>query len=150
MISKERIYHFIEPRYEPGRIVDIGLITLIFLNIVALILETVEPIYNYNRAAFEAFEDFSLVLFTLEYAVRLWTITAEPRFAHPITGRIRFIFTPIALIDLLAILPFFLPLFGVDMRFIRVVRILRIFRVIKLARYSRALRLLGQVVTERK
>ena len=52
MISKERIYHLIEPRYEPGRIVDIGLITLIFLNIVALILETVEPIYNYNRAAF--------------------------------------------------------------------------------------------------
>ena len=65
MISKERIYHLIEPRYEPGRIVDIGLITLIFLNIVALVLETVEPIYNYNRAAFEAFEDFSLVLFTV-------------------------------------------------------------------------------------
>jgi len=41
------------------------------LNIVALILETVEPIYNYNRAAFEAFEDFSLVLFTVEYTVRL-------------------------------------------------------------------------------
>lgn len=150
MISKERIYHFIEPNYEPGRIVDIGIITLIFLNIVALILETVEPVYNYNRAAFEAFEDFSLVLFTLEYTVRLWAITAEPRFAHPVTGRIRFIFTPLALIDLLAILPFFLPLFGVDMRFIRVVRILRIFRVIKLARYSRALRLLGQVVAERK
>ena len=70
MISKERIYHFIEPSYEPGRFVDIGIITLIFLNIVALILETVEPVYNYNRAAFEAFEDFSLVLFTLEYTVR--------------------------------------------------------------------------------
>ena len=103
-----------------------------------------------NRAAFEAFEDFSLTLFTMEYIVRLWAITAEPRFAHPVWGRLRFFFTPLALIDLLAILPFFLPIFGVDMRFVRVVRILRIFRVVKLARYSRALRLLGQVVIERK
>ena len=150
MNIKERVYHFIEPSYEPGRIVDIGIISLILLNIIALVLETVEPIYNYNRAAFEIFEDISLVLFTIEYAVRLWAITAESRFSHPVTGRIRFVFTPLALIDLLAILPFFLPLFGVDMRFVRVVRVLRIFRVIKLARYSRALRLLGQVVAERK
>lgn len=150
MSVKERVYHFIEPSYEPGRIVDITIITLIFLNIVALILETVEPIYNLNRAAFESFEDFSLVIFSIEYMVRLWVITAEPRYAHPITGRIRFVFTPLALVDLLAILPFFLPILGVDMRFVRVVRILRIFRVIKLVRYSRALRLLGQVVAERK
>ena len=150
MSFKQRVYYFIEPGYEPGRIVDITIITLIIFNIVALILETVDPIYNLNRAAFEAFEDFSLTLFTIEYIVRLWAITAEPGYAHPITGRIRFVFTPLALVDLLAILPFFLPIFGVDMRFIRVVRILRIFRVVKLARYSRALRLLGQVVTERK
>lgn len=150
MSFKQRVYYFIEPGYEPGRIVDITIITLIIFNIVALILETVEPIYNLNRAAFEAFEDFSLTLFTIEYIVRLWAITAEPGYAHPITGRIRFVFTPLALVDLLAILPFFLPLFGVDMRFIRVVRILRIFRVVKLARYSRALRLLGQVVVSRK
>ena len=150
MSLKQRVYHYIEPRYEPGRIVDITIISLIFLNIVALILETVENVYSYNRAAFEAFEDFSLILFTLEYVVRLWAITSEQRFAHPIAGRIRFIFTPLALVDLLAILPFFLPFFGVDMRFIRVVRVLRIFRVIKLARYSRALRLLGQVVADRK
>ena len=150
MSFKQRVYHFIEPDYEPGRIVDIAIITLIFLNIVALILETVEPIYNLNRAAFEAFEDFSLTLFTIEYLVRLWAITAEPRFAHPVFGRIRFVLTPLAIVDLLAILPFFLPLVGMDMRFVRVVRILRIFRVIKLARYSRALRLLGKVVVERK
>ena len=61
-------------------------------------------------------------------------------------GRLRFSVTPMAVIDLLAILPLFLPLFGLDMRFIRIVRLLRFFRLAKLFRYSRALRLLGRVV----
>ena len=150
MSVKERVYHYIEPNYEPGRIVDIVIITIILLNIVALILETVKPIYNLHHNAFRLFETFSLTLFSIEYLVRLWVITAESKYSRPIAGRVRFIFSPLALVDLLAILPFFLPIFGVDMRFIRVVRILRIFRVVKLARYSRALRLLGQVVIERK
>ena len=55
MSLKERVYHFIEPDVEPGRFVDVAIIVLILLNIVALILETVEPIYNLNRTAFELF-----------------------------------------------------------------------------------------------
>ena len=150
MSLKERVYRFIEPDYEQGRIVDVAIIVLILLNIVALLLETVEPIYNLNRAAFELFEDFSLAVFALEYVVRLWAITANPRFSRPVTGRIRFAFTPLAIIDLVAILPLLLPPPTVDARFIRVIRVLRIFRVLKLVRYFRALRLLGQVISERK
>ena len=150
MSLKERVYRFIEPDFEQGRIVDVAIIVLILLNIVALLLETVEPIYNLNRAAFELFEDFSLAVFTLEYVVRLWAITANPRFSRPVTGRIRFAFTPLAIIDLVAILPLLLPPPTVDARFIRVIRVLRIFRVLKLVRYFRALRLLGQVISERK
>ena len=150
MNVRERVYHFIEPSYEPGRIVDVAIILLILLNIVALILETVEPIYNLNRFAFDLFEDFSLAVFTIEYVVRLWAITANPRFSRPVAGRIRFALTPLALIDLLAILPLLLPPPSVDARFIRVVRVLRIFRVLKLVRYFRALRLLGQVIADRK
>ena len=150
MNIRERVYHFIEPSYEPGRIVDVAIILLILLNIVALILETVEPIYNLNRFAFDLFEDFSLVVFTIEYVVRLWAITANPRFSRPVAGRIRFALTPLALIDLLAILPLLLPPPSVDARFIRMVRVLRIFRVLKLVRYFRALRLLGQVIADRK
>lgn len=150
MNVRERVYHFIEPSYEPGRIVDVAIILLILLNIVALILETVEPIYNLNRFAFDLFEDFSLAVFTIEYVVRLWAITANPRFSRPVAGRIRFALTPLALIDLLAILPLLLPPPSVDARFIRMVRVLRIFRVLKLVRYFRALRLLGQVIADRK
>ena len=89
-------------------------------------------------------------MFAVEYFVRLWAITANPRFSRPVTGRIRFVLTPLAIIDLIAILPLFLPPMGVDARFVRVIRVLRIFRVLKLVRYFRALRLLGQVIAERK
>ncbi len=150
MSLRERVYHLIEPDYEPGRIIDVAIIILILLNIIALILETVEPIYNLNRTAFELFENFSLTVFAIEYVIRLWTITTNPRFSHPVTGRIRFALTPLAIIDLLAILPLLLPPPSVDARFIRVVRILRIFRVLKLVRYFRALRLLGHVIADRK
>ena len=150
MSLKERVYHFIEPDVEPGRTLDVAIIVLILLNIVALILETVEPIYNLNRAAFELFEDFSLTVFAVEYLVRLWVITANPRFSHPVTGRIRFALTPMAIIDLIAILPLFLPPMSMDSRFVRVIRVIRIFRVLKLVRYFRALRLLGHVIADRK
>lgn len=150
MNIRKRVYHFIEPSYGQGHIVDVVIILLILLNIVALILETVEPIYNLNRFAFELFEDLSLAVFTIEYVVRLWSVTANPRFSRPVAGRIRFALTPLAIIDLLAILPLFFSPPSVDARFVRVVRVLRIFRVLKLVRYFRALRLLGQVIADRK
>ena len=55
-----------------------AIIVLILLNIAALILETVEPIYNLNRTAFELFEDFSLTVFAIEYLVRLWADYCQP------------------------------------------------------------------------
>lgn len=129
-----------------SRAVDLGILGLIFLNVVALTLETVAPIHAMHPAAFTWFERTSLIIFTIEYVLRLWSCTADPRYRRPLMGRVRFVFTPLAIIDLLAILPLFLPLLGVDLRFMRIVRLLRFFRLAKLFRYSRALRLLGRVV----
>jgi voltage-gated potassium channel len=87
----------------------------------------------------------------LEYAARLYAATASPReqHRHPVLGRLRFALTPMAIIDLVAILPlFFLVLFGLDLGSLRIVRILRI---LKLMRYSPAMAMLGRVVyNERK
>jgi voltage-gated potassium channel len=72
-------------------------------------------------------------------------------FQQPIKGRIRFALTPLALIDLLAILPFYFPLFlPIDLRFIRALRLFRLFRIFKLTRYSDALKKLGGVVILKK
>ncbi|MCH8327192.1 MAG: ion transporter [Candidatus Marinimicrobia bacterium] len=100
---------------------------------------------------FKLFELFSITIFSVEYLLRVWTCTENERYSGSIMGRLRYILTPMALIDLVAILPFYLPLImPVDLRFLRALRILRIFRLLKFARYSRAVRIFGRVIHEKK
>lgn len=121
------------------RVLNWFLVGLIFLNVVAVVLETVEAVHLPHESAFELFERASVAVFALEYALRIWSCTEDPRYAHPITGRLRFALRPLVLVDLLAILPFFLPMKGLDTRLIRAVRLVRIFRLFKATRYSRSL-----------
>ena len=148
-----RLYELLEARslHGWGGILQGALILLILVNVLAVILETVEPIAKANAALFHWFEIVSVVIFAIEYATRLYAATASPReqFHHPLWGRLRFALTPMAIIDLVAIMPlFFLVLAGVDLGSLRLVRILRI---LKLMRYSPAMAMLGRVVyNERK
>ena len=99
---------------------------------------TVQPIYTAIPEVFHYLEAVSISIFLAEYVVRLWACTADPRYSHPVVGRLRFALTPLLVIDLLAILPFFLPLLGLsDLRFLRAVRLLA--RAARLGRYFRAL-----------
>ena len=135
----------------PTRIFDISIITLIFLNVIAVILETVESLSSQHKLFFWAFEVFSVTVFTIEYLLRLWTCTNDNRFKSPIKGRIRFALTPLALVDLMAIFPFYLPMIiPLDLRFIRALRLFRLFRLFKMGRYSKSLRTLGTVFKEKK
>ena len=134
-----------------ARTVDVFLVVLITAAVLAVILETVASLAQEYAEAFWYFEIFSVIIFTVEYLARLWTCidrTDEP-YSHPITGRLRYIFSPMALIDLVAILPFYLAFFvTLDLRFVRVFRLLRL---LKLTRYSAALTLVGSVFyTERR
>jgi voltage-gated potassium channel len=123
----------------PSRMLNLFLILLIFLNVVAIVLESVDVVYTEFHRAFWYFEVFSVLVFTAEYAARVWSAvdldgTSE---RSPIIGRIRYMLTPMALVDLIAILPFYLGLFfPFDLRFLRALRLLRLF---KLTRYSPAL-----------
>ena len=130
----------------PSRIVNLFLILLISLNVIAIFLETVDSVYLQHRQAFLYFEIFSVLVFTVEYLARVWSSIdlEEADEASPIMGRLRYMLTPIALVDLLAILPFYLSLYvTIDLRFLRVLRLLRLF---KLTRYSPALGALLDVV----
>ena len=69
----------------------------------------------------------------------------NPKYQNSTYGAIRFLVTPMMLVDLAAILPFFLPFVIADTRFIRIVRLLRLFRLFKLARYSDPMQTLGDV-----
>lgn len=120
-------------------------------NVIAVILETVEDLSSHYALFFKSFEVFSVFIFTIEYLFRLWACTADDRFKGAMTGRARFAVTPLALVDLMAILPFYLPLLiPLDLRFIRALRLFRLLRILKMGRYSRSAKTLGNVLKEKK
>jgi voltage-gated potassium channel len=119
---------------------------LILSNVSLVVLETVEKFNQQFGDMFYEFEIFSVAVFTIEYITRLWVCTEHDNEAYtrPIKGRLRYAMTPLALIELLAILPFFLSAFFViDLRFMRIFRILRL---LKRTRYSPALESFAAVV----
>jgi voltage-gated potassium channel len=126
-----------------------GIAVLIVINLAAVVLETVESLRESAGGLFQIIEVISIAVFTIEYAVRLWSCAENPRFAHGIAGRFRYALTPIALVDLAAVLPFYLPLLiPADLRFLRTLRLLRMIRILKLGRYSRAIQLVYRAVRE--
>ncbi len=130
---------------------DIFIIVLIVLNILAVILETVKGIYNSIPQLFRYFEIFSIIAFTIEYTLRVWTCTVNEKYRNPITGRIRFVLSPLALVDLFAFLPFYIPMIiPFDLRFLRAFRLLRLIRVLKIGRYSEAVKLFGRVLNAKR
>lgn len=129
---------------------DVSILTLIALNILAVILETVDTIHDNYGVYFHRFEIFSVVVFSVEYLLRVWSSNSQAKYSKPFWGRVRFMFTPMALVDLLAILPFFLTFFSFDLRFIRTLRLFRLFRVFKFVRYSNTLKLFGKVLKGKK
>lgn len=127
-----------------ARIIDILLILLISLNVLSVILETLPALDNRYQGFFNMFELVSVIIFSVEYIARVWSAAESHKYAHPFWGRLRYMLTPMALIDLIVILPFYLGMFvSADLRFMRVLRLLRVF---KLTRYSSSMSLLLQVL----
>ncbi|MDX1639468.1 MAG: ion transporter [Balneolaceae bacterium] len=151
---KDQIHEILERADEKGSVsfyVDIFIITLIILNVAAVILSTVGWIEQAYGIYLEYFELFSVAVFSIEYAGRVWSVTSDSRYAGIISGRFRYMISPLALIDLFAILPFYLPMFfAVDLRFIRALRLMRLLRLLKLGRYSESVRTLGRVIENKK
>lgn len=131
-----------------SRYVDYFLIFLIMTNVAAVIAESVDQWYYPYQSYFDGFENFSIVVFSIEYLLRFWSVAeAKP---DDTTWRQRFnwVRSPSALIDLIAIAPAFLNFFvTIDLRFLR---ILRLFRILKLTRYFASLRILLVVISKER
>ncbi len=144
---KKRTHEILEVAPAGDRLsqaVDLFIISLILLNVLALIAGTVEPIYRLAPGFFIYLEAASAAIFLVEYLLRLWSCTVAPQYAHPVRGRLRFAFTPLLLIDLAAIAPSLLPLLGVDFLFLRAIRLMT--RAARLGRYFRGINTLGLVI----
>ncbi len=122
------------------------MIATIWANLIVAILGTVEPLAATHGSFFQDFEIFSVAVFSIEYILRIWIIAKgkDKRFHHPVAGRIRYALTPMALIDAIAVLPFYLGIFiAIDPR---AMLLFRLMRFLKLTRYSVALSILGSAV----
>ncbi len=131
-----------------SRAVDMFLIGLISLNVLAVVFESMPDVAAAYETPFAVFETFSVLVFTGEYLLRLWAAPEheDGAFAGGLKGRIKYMLTPLALIDLIVILPFYLSsVIGVDLR---VLRALRLFRAFRLTRYSSSMKLLMQVLRD--
>jgi len=128
------------------RLVDGILITLILVNVAAFVAGSHRAIEERFGRGLAILEAVSVVLFSVEYVLRLWSCVEAAEASSPWKQRVRQALRPLMIVDLLAILPFYLPLFDADLRPLRVLRVLRLLRVLKLGRYSSALQLLRRVV----
>ncbi|MCC5943577.1 MAG: ion transporter [Bernardetiaceae bacterium] len=153
-INKRKIFDIIESDtkgYLPSRIFDYFIITLILCSVVATIVESFEHEVGHHNQWLYYFEVFTITIFTTEYLLRLWTADLYYPNKPYLQAIFKRMMQPMLIIDLVAIIPFFLPLvMTVDLRFLRVLRTFRLLRIFKLQRYSRALDVVWRVLNAKK
>ncbi|MDJ0709948.1 MAG: ion transporter [Woeseiaceae bacterium] len=145
---RKQVFRMLETAQENDRLsrfVDLCLIALISASVLAVILESMPSMEKRYSEEFSLFEIFTVAVFSIEYLLRIWSAVEfeESAGLTALQARLKYMTSFHAIVDLLAILPFYLLAFGVfgnvDMRFLRAVRLLR---VLKLTRYSAAMNML--------
>jgi voltage-gated potassium channel len=130
-----------------GRRVNLLLALLIFLNVVAMVVDTVPTLPQTWHNALALFETVSFVVFAMEYVARVWSAVELEKFRAPTMGRLRFALRVLPLVDLLALLSYFAPF---DLRFLRLLRVVRLLRVLHLTEYDKPMRAIGRSIRARK
>ncbi len=126
---REYLYSIIEDNTTPrGRRFDYFIQALILLSLVSFSIDTLPNLSDGFRSSLKVFETVTVIIFSLEYILRLY-VSKKP---------LSYIFSFYGIIDILAILPFYLNTF-LDLRFLRAFRIFRVFRALKLMRYNKAI-----------
>ena len=153
MLMRKRVYDIFEmtdPQDLLSRAFSFFIISLISLNLVCIVLESIPELDLLYRNEFLAIEIVSTIIFALEYSLRLWScVESKPSNKSTLKSRVRYALSPLAIVDLLAFLPSILQLIfpGIDLRFLRVLRLLRVF---KLTRYFTSFELLLNVLHEER
>lgn len=153
MTFRKRLYLTLEPTEKGGiweAVFEVVLVLIITLNILIILVESVPGVYDEYQPLFDKFEIFTVIFFTIEYFARVYSIVERKGFEHPVRGRWKHMKSPLAIVDLLSFLPFYLTFLPIDLRFLRVVRLLALFRMFKIARYLHALDIFKKVLYDRK
>ncbi len=129
-----------------SRVFDIFIVSLIVVNIIGVILESMEPIYSRFGGYLDLLKTVSIGIFSVEYILRVWVCCFHPSglYKNPIIGRFRYVLSPLMIIDLIVILPYYLvSSLAIDFRILRLFRLLIFLRIIN---SSRSLQILIAVV----
>ena len=134
---RRHLYALVETGYQgytPGRAFDIALVAVILVSITATAMATVPETSEAWLRVYRAVEWTAVAIFTVEYLVRAWVAVEDPHAPaeRPWAWRLRYLVTPLALVDLVAILPSYLELiFGTAWEFTLVLRVLRLFKLLR-------------------
>lgn len=150
-VLKERVYRVLEPgdyQNKASEYFNIFITLVIIVSIAVMVLSSVHPLWVKYSLLFRVVFFFTTLVFSIEYPLRLWSCTADSRYASPLNGRLKWALTPFALIDLIVVFPFYLDIFmGIN---ITALVVLRVFRVFKLIRYSDSINMIIRVVKMQK
>jgi voltage-gated potassium channel len=151
MLAVHDVLHAERPRSSRASYIRSFTASLIVLNVVLVMLESVETIERSMGRLFQIVDMISVGVFSLEYLLRLWSSPVSHPEHSRARARLRYAFTFFGLVDLLAIAPFYLQAFFIaDLRVVRGLRLLRLERLLLLGRHSKGLRLLGRAVQRTK
>lgn len=124
---------------------------LIIINMIAIVLESYDEIHKIYGFYFYALELFSIIIFSLEYIVRIWIANILNPNLKPSKARYKYVTSFMGIVDLISIVPFFLPfLIKIDLRILRTLRLFRLLRLLKLKRYFKSLSIIKNVVLKTK
>ncbi|MDM4768459.1 ion transporter [Pelomonas sp. SE-A7] len=141
------VLHKPEPGNRLARYANYLLVGLILANLVSVALETVPSIHAQWKQEFWWLEAISTALFAIEYLARLWVCVEQRKLSHPVLGRLRYALQPLAILDLVVVLTYWIAL---DLRFLRVFRIVRLLKVLQLYEFEAALERLGVSLRKRR
>ncbi|NCU02384.1 MAG: ion transporter [Chitinophagaceae bacterium] len=132
------------------KIINAFIIFLIISNVLVVMLETVSSLHQEYKTFFYYFDLVSVIIFSVEYVLRVWTCNHDPKYSNGILGRVKYIFSLEGLIDLLAILPFYVHVVvGLDLRILRILRLLRFLRLFRLTAYMKSAKMIKNVFVKR-
>lgn len=136
---RQKVYSLLNPTPSSGElhhIIDHVIVISVLLSVVSIILETVPWIHNPFRWEFYSIEIVTVIIFSLEYIGRVYSCCELEKYRQPFVGRLKYMFTIGALIDLVAVLPFYVGLAFHEAFDLRFLRVFRLSRLLKLTRYT--------------
>jgi voltage-gated potassium channel Kch len=146
---RQRVHALVFPSPYGGQLhhfYDLFIVVWVLISVLAVILESVDSIHYNLTVEFIVLDAVAVLVFSFEYLMRIYSCVEEPRFQRTVVGRLSYATKPVAIIDFLAIIPFFLEVFLhhlIDLRFLRSFRLMRLF---KLARYTGSTNILFSII----